>query len=95
MHIQEAMACGCPVVVSNADAAPEVVGDAGIIVPPASVKALATAIDTLMENTEKRNYLAKIGRKRIQEKFSWASTAKQTLDVYTEAIELQKHSSSQ
>lgn len=91
----EAMACGSPVVSTTAGALPEVVGDAGIIVPPSNVKALATAIDTLMENTEKRNYLAKIGRKRIQEKFSWASTAKQTLDVYTEAIELQKHSSSQ
>jgi glycosyltransferase involved in cell wall biosynthesis len=87
----EAMACGCPVVCTTAGALPEVVGDAGIMVPPADVKALAHAIDSLMENPDRRNNLAHLGRQRIVEKFNWQTTAKQTLAVYAETIELQKH----
>jgi glycosyltransferase involved in cell wall biosynthesis len=86
----EAMACGCPVVSTTAGALPEVIGDAGIMVPPADVKALANAIDSLMENPDRRNNLAHLGRQRIVEKFNWQNTAKQTLDIYTEAIYLQK-----
>jgi len=86
----EAMACGCPVVCTTAGALPEVVGDAGIMVPPTDVHALADAIDSLMENPDRRNNLAHMGRRRIAEKFNWQTTAKQTLAIYTEAIALQK-----
>ncbi|MBM3166310.1 MAG: glycosyltransferase family 4 protein [Chloroflexi bacterium] len=86
----EAMACGSPVVCTTAGALPEVVGDAGVMVPPADVKALANAIESLMENPDRRNNLAHMGRQRIAEKFNWQTTAKQTLATYTEAIELQK-----
>ena len=86
----EAMACGCPVVCTTAGALPEVVGDDGIMVPPADVQSLANAIGSLIENPDKRKRLAEMGRQRIVEKFNWQTTAKQTLAVYTEAIEFQK-----
>ena len=44
----EAMACGIPVVCSDAASLPEVVGDAGMVVPPRDVKAWVQAIDRLL-----------------------------------------------
>ena len=87
----EAMACGAPVVSTTAGALREVVGDAGILVPPANVKALAKAISSLIGSPDKRKHLSKIGRKRIAQTFNWQNTAKATADVYAEAIEYQKY----
>lgn len=87
----EAMACGAPTVSTTAGALPEVVGDAGILVPPADVKALVNAISTLVANPNKRKHFGEIGRRRIVQKFNWRNTAKSTADVYTEALELQRY----
>jgi glycosyltransferase involved in cell wall biosynthesis len=87
----EAMACGTPVVSTTAGALPEIVGDAGILVPPADTKALAEAISALVINPTKRRYLSKIGRKRIIQMFNWRDTAQHTTDVYAEAIEFQNY----
>jgi glycosyltransferase involved in cell wall biosynthesis len=87
----EAMACGAPTVSTTAGALPEVVGDAGILVPPADVKALANATSALVVSPNKRKQLSEIGRKRIVQMFNWRNTAQQTADVYAEAIEYQKY----
>ncbi len=87
----EAMSCGAPVVSTTAGALPEVVGDDGILVPPADVKALADAISALVTSPNKRKHLSEIGRKRIIQKFNWRNTARYTADVYSEAIEFHKH----
>ena len=88
----EAMACGVPVVSTTAGALPEVVGDAGILVPSADTKALAEAISALVVSPNKRNHLSRIGRKRIVQMFNWRNTGQRTVDVYAEAIECQKYS---
>ena len=88
----EAMACGAPTVSTTAGALPEVIGDAGILVPPANVKALVDAVSTLISNPEKRKHLSAIGRSRIVQKFNWRNTAQKTADVYAEAIDCQKYS---
>jgi glycosyltransferase involved in cell wall biosynthesis len=87
----EAMSCGAPVVSTTAGALPEVVGDAGTLVPPADVGALADAISALVISSNKRKHLSEIGRKRIVQMFNWQNTAKRTADVYAEAIEYQKY----
>jgi glycosyltransferase involved in cell wall biosynthesis len=86
----EAMACGTPVVSTTAGALSEVVGDAGILVPPADVKALVDAISALIVNPDKRKHLGDIGRNRIVHNFTWQNTAERTVDIYTEAIAYQK-----
>ncbi|MCX6009040.1 MAG: glycosyltransferase family 4 protein, partial [Chloroflexi bacterium] len=88
----EAMACGVPVVSTTAGALPEVVGDAGILVPSADTKALVEAISALVVSPNKRKHLSRIGRKRIVQMFNWRNTAQRTVDVYAEAIECQKYS---
>jgi glycosyltransferase involved in cell wall biosynthesis len=50
LPVLEAMACGCPVIASNASSLPEVVGEAGLLVDPYDVEALAQAMTTVLEN---------------------------------------------
>lgn len=83
----EAMSCGAPVVSTTAGALPEVVGDAGILVPPADSAALTEAIGGLIENHQRLKELSVLGRKRIIEQFSWKDAARKTADVYAEAVD--------
>jgi len=87
----EAMACAAPVVSTTAGALPEVVGDTGILVPPADVTALVSAISSLIVSPDVRHSLGEMGRRRIVDTFNWENTAKQTLEVYSEAIDYQKY----
>ena len=82
----EAMACGIPVISTNGGALAEVVGDAGIVVPPADSKALEKAILALLDNPEKRRELAQAGYERVHKYFTWEKTARSVVDVYREAI---------
>ena len=82
----EAMSCGAPVVSTTAGALPEVVGDAGILVPPADPAALAAAIAQLLDDPAKRAEFGVLARKRILEKFNWQGAARRTAEVYLEAI---------
>jgi glycosyltransferase involved in cell wall biosynthesis len=63
--IVEAMFAGTPVIASDSGSIPEVVGDAGVLVPEGDRDALAGAIDRLLENPERR---AEIGSGAL----SWA-----------------------
>jgi glycosyltransferase involved in cell wall biosynthesis len=82
----EAMACGTPVIATTGGALPEVVGDAGILVPPRSADALATAIRQLLDDKLAQQRMSEAGRKRVEEKFSWEQAAGKTLDVYQEVL---------
>ena len=77
----EAMACGTPVVSSSSSSLPEVVGDAGLIVPPADADALADALLRLLADAELRAELRAKGLLQAR-RFSWRETAERTLDVY-------------
>jgi glycosyltransferase involved in cell wall biosynthesis len=74
----EAMACGTPVVVSNAAALPEVVGDAGLLFSPHDAEALADALQRLIEDADLRDTLARRGLARSAT-FSWEAAAQHTL----------------
>ena len=82
----EAMACGVPVISTTAGALPEVVGDAGILVPPGDADALAEAIADLLDHPEKARRLGVAGMQRIHEKFTWRNAAQKTLDTYYRTI---------
>ena len=82
----EAMACGVPVISSDGGALPEVVGDAGVIVPARSVDALAEAIDSLLREPERREELAARGRQRILDQFCWGVCADQMVAYYRQVL---------
>ena len=77
----EAMACGCPVVVSSAGALPEVAGDAALVVEPTDDEALARAIADIVADPTTRNDLRARGLARARE-FSWERAAQETMRVY-------------
>ena len=82
----EAMACGVPVVSTDGGALPEVVGDAGVIVPAKNVDAMVKAIDALLRDADRREALGQAGRQRILEKFCWQVCARQMSDYYLEVL---------
>lgn len=81
----EAMACGTPVVASNAASLPEVVGDSGILVDPTDSEAIAEALLRLLTSSEERERFREKGLQRA-EKFSWEQMARKTVKIYREAL---------
>jgi glycosyltransferase involved in cell wall biosynthesis len=82
----EAMACGVPVVSTDGGALPEVVGDAGVIVPVKNVEALTTAIAALLEDPQRRQQLGEKGRQRILQSFCWDVCAQQMVAYYRQVL---------
>ena len=87
MPAGEAMACGVPVISTVGGALPEVVGDAGILVPTADSKALKDAIVSLLDDPDRCCQLGKAGLNRVKSSFTWKHAAQKTVDVYREAID--------
>jgi glycosyltransferase involved in cell wall biosynthesis len=82
----EAMACAVPVVSTTGGALPEVVGDAGFLVPPGDHQALAAAIQTLLDDPQRAATLGAAGYRRVQKRFTWRRAAARTVAVYREVI---------
>ena len=82
----EAMACGVPLISTTGGALPEVVGDAGVIVPAGDAQALAGAITRLLDSPEERKKYARAGLDRANSVFNWERAARKVVDVYREAI---------
>ncbi|MBS1847824.1 MAG: glycosyltransferase, partial [Actinobacteria bacterium] len=79
--VVEAMATGVPVVASDSGSLPEVVADAGLVVPQGDAGALAAALERLRDDAALRVDLAVRGRRRA-EHFSWSSIAARQADLY-------------
>ena len=65
-------------------ALPEVVGDAGLLVPTRDPAAIARALDTLLGDGELRARLGRAARSRMVEKFRWERAARELVQVYEE-----------
>jgi glycosyltransferase involved in cell wall biosynthesis len=68
----EAMQLGTPVICSSRTSLPEVVGDAGILVDPEDVRAVAEAILTLQGDDQKCRDLVQRGYENVK-RFTWDS----------------------
>ncbi len=78
----EAMACGKPLVSTTGGALPEVVGDAGELVPPADAGALAEATGRILRRPEYAGELARRARQRVEHNFTWDCAARRMEAVY-------------
>jgi glycosyltransferase involved in cell wall biosynthesis len=85
LPVLEAMACGTPVVTTNAASIPELAGPAAFQIDPNDTKHLAAPIIRLCTEEESRDDLIERGFNQV-EKFSWEKTATQTLQAYQDAI---------
>ncbi len=81
----EAMACGTPVIASNASSLPEIIGDAGITIEPNDGDAWAEAMRTVLTDESQWQAMRARGLAQAQ-KFSWERTAQETLKVYAHVI---------
>jgi len=81
----EAMACGCPVVVSRAASLPEVCGEAAVYVDPFDIDSIAAGIARVAGDEALRAGLRAAGLKRSKE-FSWEQSAAQHLKIFDEAM---------
>jgi len=74
----EAMGCGTPVLASNSSSLPEVVGDAGLLVDPLDIDAIADALSRLASDEPLRRELGERGRARAASS-TWERAARETL----------------
>ncbi len=75
----DAMAHGVAVIGTDSGALPELVGDAGRIVPEEDVPALAAALHQLYADRSEGERLGVAGRRRVAEEFSDTALARKTL----------------
>jgi glycosyltransferase involved in cell wall biosynthesis len=85
MPLLEAMACGTPVIASATSSLPEVVGDAGFLVPPHDVTGLADNMERLLVDADWQVELSRRGRARASA-FTWDATAQATVASYHRAL---------
>ena len=80
--VLEAMACGTPVVASDASSIPELTGEAGVLVDPTNPNHIASGIAQALRSSHE---LRKLGIKRAA-LFSWEKCARETLAVYEKVV---------
>lgn len=86
LPVLEAMACGRAVACSRTSAIPEVADGAGILFDPYSTSEMVRAMADLLRDPELRARMERLGLQRAA-RFSWRTTAEQTLEVYREVAE--------
>ncbi len=85
LPVAEAMACGTPVICSDAASLLEVAGDAALIFPAEDTDGLVDALQRLFAQPEVAADLAQRGLARSR-RFTWKQTAQETLTVYADAM---------
>jgi glycosyltransferase involved in cell wall biosynthesis len=85
LPVLEALACGTPVVVSNVTSLPEVAGEAGVKVPPDDPEQAAAALLQIIPGGTEREKNIALGLEQARQ-FTWDRCARQTMQVYREAL---------
>ena len=76
----EAQECGCPIVISNTTALPEIFNDSALYFDPYNVNGIASKIITLLNNENLQKELIGKGFENIK-RFSWETSAKKIIDI--------------
>jgi glycosyltransferase involved in cell wall biosynthesis len=77
----EAMACGCPVIVSNTTSMPEVCGEAARYIDPFSVGSIVDGLTELLSDRHLRDELVRKGLERAKQ-FTWQRSAREHIKVF-------------
>ena len=85
----EAMACGTPVLVSDAASLPEVTGDSAVIVKADSTASITDGLERLFTDADLRRRLSAEGLARAA-MFSWERSAQLLYEVYAELCPMLK-----
>ena len=85
LPVLEAMACGTPVITTDASSLPEVAGAAAQCLPPEDIERWTAALSDIQRNDEWRERARVKGLARARH-FSWSRTAETTLASYRKAL---------
>lgn len=86
LPVLEAMACGCPVVISGRSSLPEVAGSAALLCDPDDEISIAEALARLLRDRGLAEDLRRIGLRRASE-FTWERAAQKTAACYHELLQ--------
>lgn len=86
LPVLEAMTCGTPVVVSDSSSLPEVVGEAGLLLPATDQDAWTESMKSLLADPAAQAALAQKGLKQASA-FSWQHAANQLLGIYATLLD--------
>jgi glycosyltransferase involved in cell wall biosynthesis len=87
LPVLEAMACGIPVITTDVSSLPEIVGEAGILVPVNDLEALHGAMIRVLGDEDLRGEMINKGLQRAAN-FTWEQTAKLTFQVYQQVMRI-------
>jgi glycosyltransferase involved in cell wall biosynthesis len=90
LPVLEAMACGCPILIGNQGALPEIAGDAGFQVNPYDIHAIKEGIWEILHHQDLRQDLRERGLKQAKQ-YSWEKTARIVLETYDSLRGFSKH----
>lgn len=95
LAVLEAMACGCPVLVSRGSGVHEILTDNcdALLFPPRNPETLATKIETLVTKPALREKIAENGMRLVQQSYNWDRFADQIERVAAEFVDDRKASS--
>ena len=79
--ILEAFACGCPVIAANTSATPEAAGDAALYFDPKDPRAIKSAVEKIISDSELRSELVAKGYEQ-NKKFSWQKAETEMKQAY-------------
>jgi glycosyltransferase involved in cell wall biosynthesis len=83
----EAMACGVPVIGTDSGAIPDVIGEAGLVVPERDPRALRAALQRLQDDPELRARLSNAGRARVLARYTHAHIAEANLSLFRRLLQ--------
>jgi glycosyltransferase involved in cell wall biosynthesis len=81
LPVLEAMACGCPVLVSRAASLPEITGIAGLQVDPLQVEDIYSGLRQILSDPDLRRNMIRSGLDQAR-LYSWEATAQKVLQVF-------------
>ena len=84
--VLEAMACGTPAIIGDGTAPAWVAGNSGLRVDPTDIDSIAEGIERIVSEEPWRCQAAAVGIQRAK-KFTWESTARQTVAAYKRVSE--------
>ncbi len=83
--ILEALACGCPCLLSNSSSFPEVAGDAALYFNPDDPDSIRATLQTALSDQALRERLILQGWQRVKQ-FTWSAMRQKTADVYRKCV---------
>lgn len=87
MTLLEAMACGVPVVTTDAGGPPYIVQQAGArIVPMRNVERLADALIEILSDQALQKTMGACNRRRVEQEFDWSRSLNRMESVYAQIL---------